>query len=82
MNNTARRLAVTLTGWRLFVAPGLLADSRFDFLGLITRPNGEQGALARIQSTGLLVQVNAGVIRTLDQRKAEAALKAAQDAAA
>ena len=33
----------------------------------------EIGALARTQA-GLLVQVNAGAVRALDQRKAEAAL--------
>ena len=81
MNKTARRLAVTLTGWRLFVAPGLLADPRFDFLGLITRPTGEQGALARVKATGLLVQINHTALRTLDQRKAEAALVEASNAA-
>ena len=36
----------------------------------------EVGALARTQA-GLLVQLNAGAVRALDQRKAEAALRAA-----
>jgi Flp pilus assembly protein CpaB len=41
--------------------------------GTITRPNGEVGALVRMP-TGVYVQINAGAIRALDQRKVLAAL--------
>tara|TARA_R110000822_G_C15029333_1_gene464048 strand:+ start:370 stop:531 length:162 start_codon:yes stop_codon:yes gene_type:complete len=45
-------------------------------LGTVARPTGEVGALART-GAGILVQINAGRVRTLDQRKAEAAVVAA-----
>jgi len=49
-----------------------------DPLGVITRDDGASiGALVRIRATGLLVQVNAGVIRSLPQRETERALAAA-----
>lgn len=74
MNNSARRIAVTLgAGWQLYQPtpmPGM------QMLGTITRPTCEVGALART-GAGILVQINAGSVRTLDQRKAEAAVVAA-----
>jgi len=64
------RLTVTLGWpWRLYqhtVPPGM------QMLGTVQRAM-EVGALARTQA-GMLVQVNAGAVRLLDQRKAEAAL--------
>ena len=67
------RLIVTVGGpWRLYrhqPPPGM------QMLGTVQR-GLEIGALARTQA-GLLVQVNAGAVRALDQRKAEAALRAA-----
>ena len=63
------RLIVTVGGpWRLYTH----AMSGFEMLGTVQR-GMEIGALARTQA-GLLVQVNAGAIRALDQRKALAAL--------
>ena len=64
------RLIVTVGGpWRLYqhtAPPGM------QMLGTVQR-GMEVGALARTQA-GLLVQVNAGAVRSLDQRKALAAL--------
>lgn len=69
MNNRAR-LIVTVNGpWRLYQHQAPLG---MQMLGTIQR-GMEIGALARTQA-GLLVQVNAGAIRALDQRKALAAL--------
>ena len=67
MTNRAR-LIVTIGGqWRLYTH----AMSGFEMLGTVQR-GMEIGALARTQA-GLLVQVNAGAVRALDQRKAQAA---------
>ena len=64
------RLTITPGGpWRLYqhtVPPG------WEMLGTVQR-GMEIGAIARTQA-GLLVQVNAGAIRALDQRKARAAM--------
>lgn len=63
------RLIVTVGGpWRLYTH----AMSGFEVLGTVQR-GMEVGALARTQA-GLLVQVNAGAVRALDQRKAQAAI--------
>ena len=56
-------------------APFAYARDGMEFLGTVQR-GMEIGALARTQA-GLLVQLNAGAVRALDQRKAEAALRAA-----
>lgn len=75
MNNSAKRIIVNLDGfWRLYLLPGDMSRDNIDWLGTVQRGSGETGALGRIKSTGMLVQVNAGALRTLDQRKAEAAL--------
>lgn len=70
------RYAVVLDGsWRLYtntIPPGS------DILGRICR-EGESGALIRTQA-GILCQLNDGVIRTLNQRKAAAAFAAASEA--
>ena len=70
MTNRAR-LIVTIGGpWRLYTH----AMSGFEMLGTVQR-GIEIGALARTPA-GLLVQVNAGAVRALDQRKAQAAIVA------
>ena len=70
MTDNRARLTVTVGGpWRLYQhqqPPGM------QMLGTVQR-GMEVGALARTQA-GMLVQVNAGAVRLLDQRKAEAAL--------
>ena len=70
MTDNRSRIIVTVGGpWRLYqhtVPPGM------QMLGTVQR-GLEIGALARTQA-GLLVQVNAGAVRMLDQRKAEAAV--------
>ena len=67
------RLTVTLGGpWRLYSHP--LAG--WEMLGTVQR-GMEIGALAR-STADVLAQVNAGVVRSLDQRKAQAALGVAQ----
>lgn len=43
-------------------------------IGTVTREDGSTGALVRINRTGAYVQVNNGVIRTLDGRKVAALL--------
>ncbi len=66
------RLHITPGGpWRLYTH----AIHGMQMLGTVQR-GMEIGALARTRS-GLLVQLNAGSVRALDQRKAEAALRAA-----
>ena len=65
------RLIVTVGGpWRLYTH----AMSGFEMIGTVQR-GMEVGALARTQA-GLLVQVNAGAVRVLDQSKALSALAA------
>lgn len=70
------RLTVALGGgWRLYQAacpPGMT------MLGTITRGTGDTGALAVVERTQQLVQLGAGGMRTLDQRKAWAALEEAR----
>lgn len=71
------RLAVDLSSnkWRIYTNT-LPVNSRA--LGTVTRDGYDTGALALIEATGLYVQVNAGVIRSLDQRKVSAAITAAR----
>ncbi|MDO5101473.1 MAG: hypothetical protein Q4D91_00995 [Lautropia sp.] len=78
MNNGARRISISLEGWQRFLSPADLRRQDIEWLGLVRRGDGQAGALGRIVATGTLVQVNAGVARTLDQRKAEAALAGAR----
>lgn len=77
MNNSVKRITVWLKGWQLYLLPGDLRRTDIDWLGAVQRGSGETGALGRIKATGMLVQVNAGAMRSLDQRKAEAALATA-----
>ena len=70
MTDNRARLIVTVNGpWRLYQHQ---PPTGMQMLGTVQR-GMEIGALARTQA-GLLVQVNAGAIRALDQRKALAAL--------
>lgn len=72
------RLSVDLGGsWRIYT---ITLPAGSSAVGAVTR-DGDAGALARIDATGLYVQVNAGVIRTLDQRKVRAAMEAAGNGA-
>jgi len=77
MTHTNRgRLAVEVDGnWRLY-ANTLPAGA--EALGTVTRGAGETGALIRYAGTGLYAQINAGAVRSLDQRKVRAAIEAAQ----
>ena len=66
------RLAVDVNGkWRLYT--NTLPAGAIP-LGTVTRSGYDTGALVHIGTTGLYVQVNAGVVRMLDQRKVKAAL--------
>jgi len=73
MTHTNRgRLTVDLGGsWRLYTNT-IPANSRA--IGTITRDECDTGALVLIEATGRYVQINAGVLRSLDQRKVVAAL--------
>jgi hypothetical protein len=80
MNNSARRIIVDLDApWQVYLLPGDLRRTDVEWIGTVRRGSGETGALGRLNATQQLVQVNAGVTRTLDQRKAEAALEAAKE---
>ncbi len=72
--NRARLTVALGGGWRLYQAacpPGMT------MLGTISR-GGDTGALAVVERTQQLVQLGAGGMRTLDQRKAWAALEEAR----
>lgn len=73
MTHTNRgRLTVNTDGnWRLYTNT-LPANSTP--LGTVTRDDFDTGALVRIEATGVYVQVNASVIRSLDGRKVSAAM--------
>lgn len=77
MTHTNRgRITVDIDGrWGLYtntIPTGSLA------LGTITRDIGDTGALVQIKATGVYVQVNAGVVRTIPQAKIKAAIDAAR----
>lgn len=65
-------IAIDLSGnWRLYtntIPHGARA------LGTVARDGYDTGALVLIEATGLYVQVNAGAVRSLDQRKVVDAL--------
>ncbi len=75
MSQSAKSIEVDLQAnpYR-YLLPADLARSEVEYLGVVTRGSGERGALLLVKATGRLVQVNAGVWRSLDQRKAQAAL--------
>lgn len=72
-DNRGRITVNTAGNWRLYTNTLPVNSTP---LGVVSREEGERGALVRIEATGLLVQVNDGVIRSLDQRKTAAALAA------
>ena len=70
----AKRLTIRLeAAWRLYTRalPG------WEMLGTVERGEGDVGALAR-SPQGIYQQANAGVCRSLDQRKVKAALAATE----
>lgn len=77
MSTNRGRLTITLGGpWRLYQ---YAAPVGWQMLGTVQRGIMDIGALAR-SPAGLLVQLNAGTVRSLDQRKASAALHGAMAA--
>ena len=69
------RITIDLAGaWRLY-ATGVPAGA--EVLGTIAQ-GPEVGALIRYRGTGLYAQLNAGAVRSLDQRKVHAALEGAR----
>lgn len=71
-SNRARLTVDPLGPWRLYQRA---VPAGWEIMGTVQR-DLEIGALARSR-TGQLAQLNGGVVRSLDQRKAEAALTAA-----
>lgn len=74
MSNHPNRGTLTINpagNWHIYTNT-LPAGSRA--IGTVSRGDVDTGALALIERTGLYVQVNAGAIRTLDQRKVLTAL--------
>lgn len=68
-----RTIEIDLCGkWRLYT--NTIPDGS-RAIGTVTRASGDTGALVYIEKTGRYVQVNAGVLRTLDQRPVLAALE-------
>lgn len=78
MSNRARLIITPGGPWRLYQHAQLPG---WEMLGTVQRGD-EIGALARNKSTGNLVMMRAGAASVLDQRKAEAALVAANNASA
>ena len=72
MGNINRgRITIDPAGaWRLYATT---IPAGAEVLGTITQ-GPEIGALIRYRSTGLYAQLNAGAVRSLDQRKVQAAL--------
>lgn len=71
-HNNRGRLTVDKDGkWALYSST---LPAGYTPLGTVTRDAYGTGALVRIESSGLYVQINAGAIRSLDQRKVSAAL--------
>lgn len=73
-SNRGRFAVDAAADWRMYSAAPLPAGARA--LGVITRGDGQAGALVRLAS-GVLVQINAGALRSLPQDKALAAWRAA-----
>lgn len=68
------RLTVNADGnWRLYATT---IPAGADVLGTVTQ-GAETGALIRCRGSGLYAQINAGAVRSLDQRKVSAAMGAA-----
>ena len=76
MSDNRARLTVRLeAAWRLYTNP----VPGWEMLGTVERGTGDVGALAR-SPMGVYQQVNAGVCRSLDQRKVIAAITSEQAA--
>lgn len=77
MNHDNRgRITVDTTGnWRLYTNT---LPAGAESLGTVTRGAGDTGALIRYTASGQYAQLNAGAVRTLDQRKVTAALEASR----
>jgi hypothetical protein len=73
-SNRGRFAVDAAADWRMYSAAPLPAGARA--LGVITRGDGQAGALVRLAS-GVLVQINAAALRSLPQDKALAAWRAA-----
>lgn len=75
MGNINRgRITIDPSGaWRLYATT---IPAGADVLGTVTQ-GAETGALIRCRGTGLYAQLNAGAVRSLDQRKVSAAMGAA-----
>ena len=74
MSDNRARLTVRLeAAWRLYT-PALPG---WEMLGTVERGAGDVGALAR-SPVGIYCQANAGVCRSLDQRKVMAAISASE----
>lgn len=75
MGNINRgRITIDPSGaWRLYATT---IPSGAEVLGTVTQ-GPETGALIHYRSTGLYAQLNAGAVRSLDQRKVSAAMGAA-----
>ena len=73
-SNSAKRITVSLAGWQLYLLPGDPAPAEHRLAWHRAAWRQRDWRSWPHQGTGLLVQVNAGVLRSLDQRKAEAAL--------
>jgi hypothetical protein len=67
------RLTIARNGpWKLY-AGASWPQAGWTMLGTVTRGEGDTGALA-LSPAGVYCQVNAGAVRSLDQRKVLAAL--------
>lgn len=79
MSRTHRsRLTVEVPGSpALYLLPAGM-PAHWEVIGTVTDADGT-GALVRAKATGIYCRANAGVIRSLPQRKVESALVAATD---
>lgn len=68
MNKTMNNITINTTGkWQLYWGPSPLPQNS-KALGTVTRDGYDTGALILIETTGLYVQGNAAMIRSLPQR--------------
>jgi len=68
------KLTVNLSGpWKLYAGPAPIPDGA-TIRGTVRRSSGAEGALVEMP-TGIFVQWNAGVTRSLPQREIKAALE-------
>lgn len=77
MSRGGARLEVTLgAGWRLYA---VRVPAGMRMLGTVTRGGVDTGALATVEANGRYVQINAGVVRRLDQRMVAAMVNPGSD---